>query len=325
MARVSIGVPVYNGERYLAEALESLLAQSFKDFEVVISDNASTDATTEIGRAYQSKDPRIRYFRSEQNRGAAWNFNRAFELSTAPLFKWAACDDLHEERFLERCVEVLDRDPSVVLSHTYYKMIDERGAALEYDPNHDRFVGGDGRPVPRADRNHIAEAAEPEARFRDLLTHMWWCVPSFGVIRRDAFLRTSGHGDYWGADKVFLAELALQGRFCQVPEALFAKRVHDGCSYGKDTQELEEHINTTGSHGLYHFTMFKNYVKIALNADLSLAQRAHCLLSVAGLTLRRGPWREILHQVSVRHPAKFAEMVIRARQRVHRGLQLRAR
>jgi glycosyltransferase involved in cell wall biosynthesis len=281
MARVSIGVPVYNGERYLAEALDSLLAQSFKDFEIVISDNASTDATIEIGRAYQSKDPRVRYFRSEQNRGAAWNFNRAFELSTAPLFKWAACDDLHEERFLERC--------------------------------------------PRADRNHIAEAAEPEVRFRDLLTHMWWCVPSFGVIRRDAFLKTSGHGDYWGADKLFLAELALYGRFCHVPEALFSKRVHDVCSYGKDTEELEEHINTAGSRGLYHFMMFKNYIKIALTADLSLAQRTHCLLSVAGLTLRRGPWREILHQVSVRHPAKFADMVIWARQRVNRGLELLAR
>jgi glycosyltransferase involved in cell wall biosynthesis len=325
MARVSIGVPVYNGERYLADALESLLAQSFKDFEIVISDNASTDATPEIGRAYQSKDPRVRYFKSEQNRGAAWNFNRAFELSTAPLFKWAACDDLHEERFLERFVEVLDRDPSVVLSHTYCKMIDERGAALQYDHTRDRFVGGDGRPIPRADRNHIAEAAEPEVRFRDLLTHMWWCVPSFGVMRRDAFLKTSDHGDYWGADKVFLAELALQGRFCQVPEALFAKRVHDGCSYGKDTQELEEHINTAGSQGLYHFMMFRNYLKIALTADLTLAQRTHCLLSVAGLTLRGGPWREILHQVSGRHPAKFAEMVIWARQRVHRRQQLRAR
>jgi glycosyltransferase involved in cell wall biosynthesis len=301
------------------------LAQSFKDFEIVISDNASTDATTEIGRAYQSKDPRVRYFRSEQNRGAAWNFNRAFELSTAPLFKWAACDDLHEERFLERCVEVLDRDRSVVLSHTYCKMIDGRGTALQYDHTRDRFVGGDGRPVPRADRNHIAEAAKAEVRFRDLLTHMWWCVPSFGVIRRDAFLKTSGHGDYWGADKVFLAELALQGRFYQVPEALFGKRVHDGCSYGKDTQELEEHINTAGSQGLYHFMMFRNYLKIALTADLTLAQRSHCLLSVAGLTLRGGPWREILHQVSGGHPAKFAEMVVWARQRVHRGQQLRAR
>jgi glycosyltransferase involved in cell wall biosynthesis len=298
MARVSIGVPVYNGERYLAEALESLLAQSFRDFE--------------IGRAYQSKDARVRYVRSEQNRGAAWNFNRSFELSTAPLFKWAACDDLHEARFLERCVDVLDRDDSVVLSHTYVKMIDDRGEALPYDPSNNRFVSRDGRPVPRADRNHIAEAAEAEVRFRDLLNHMWWCVPSFGVIRRDAFLKTAGHGDYWGADKVFLAELALQGRFCQVPEALFGKRVHDGCSYGKDTHELEEHINTTGSHGLYHFMMFKNYVKIALTADLSIGQRTHCLLSVAGLTLRGGPWREILHQLLMHRPANSLKLSLGA-------------
>src|SRR5918992_3329928 len=132
--KVSIGVPVHNGGTYLAEVLEGLLAQSFEDFEIVISDNASTDCTAEICHAYRNKDPRVRYFRSEQNLGAAWNHNRVFELSVAPLIKWAACDDLHEPLFLERCVDALHADTGVVLSHTYVKMIDERGESLAYDP-----------------------------------------------------------------------------------------------------------------------------------------------------------------------------------------------
>ena len=297
MSQVSIGVPAYNGEKYLAETLDSLLAQSFKDFEIVISDNASTDRTAEICRSYQNKDARVRYFRSERNLGAAWNHNRVFELSSAPLFKWAACDDLHEPLFLERCVEALYNDPGVVLSHTYVKMIDGRGEVLRYDRERDCYVDSSGKTVPLPDRNHIAETVEPEIRFGDVLSHVWWCVQNFGVMRREAFLRTSGHGNYWGADKVLIAELALQGRFHQVREQLFAHRVHDDCSFGKkDIHALEEHIDTGGSRGFYHFLMFKDYIKLALTADLSLRQRLNCLSSLARLTVRPGPWRQALHR-----------------------------
>jgi glycosyltransferase involved in cell wall biosynthesis len=297
MPQVSIGLPVYNGEKYLAETLDSLLGQSFQAFEIVISDNASTDRTAEICWSYQARDSRIRYFRSEQNRGAAWNFNRAFELSSAPLFKWAACDDLHEPRFLERCVDALDNDPGVVLSHTEVKMIDEQGEALRYDRQLGTFIDRGGKPVTPLDRDHIAEALDPEVRFRDVLTHMWWCVPSFGVVRRDAFLKTARHGNYWGADKVLLAELALQGRFHQVPEQLFAKRVHDECSYGKSLDQLEEHIDSNPAPKLFYFMMFKDYIKMIATADMSIRQRIRCLLSVARLTLQPGPWRQILRRL----------------------------
>ena len=133
MTQVSIGIPVYNGGKYLAAALNSLLAQSFKDFEIVISDNASTDRTGEICRSYQNKDARVSYFRSDQNLGAAWNHNRVIELSSAPLFKWAACDDLHDPLYLARCVDALHNDSGVVLSHTYLRVIDEEGRALRLD------------------------------------------------------------------------------------------------------------------------------------------------------------------------------------------------
>lgn len=108
--RVSIGLPVYNGQQYLRQALDSLLAQTFHTFEVIISDNASNDATPEICRDYAACDPRIRYVRHDVNRGAAWNFNYVFGLARGVYFKWHAHDDMLEPTFLEQCVTILDHD-----------------------------------------------------------------------------------------------------------------------------------------------------------------------------------------------------------------------
>ena len=114
--RVTIGLPVYNGQNYLVETLESLLAQTYTDFELVISDNASTDRTEAICRQYAAGDARIRYYRNDENIGASANYNRAFELGRGEYFKWAAHDDLLAPTYLERCVEVLDANPDVVLA-----------------------------------------------------------------------------------------------------------------------------------------------------------------------------------------------------------------
>jgi len=113
--RVSIGLPVYNGENYLEEAIDSILAQTYKDFELIISDNASTDRTPDICQAYANKDPRIRYYRNEKNIGAAVNFNRVFELSSSEYFKWAAHDDIIAPDYISECIEILDNDDSIVL------------------------------------------------------------------------------------------------------------------------------------------------------------------------------------------------------------------
>src|SRR5436190_12174806 len=91
---VSIGLPVFNGERYLRQALDSLLGQDFQDFELIISDNASTDRTAEICRAYVAKDRRIRYYRNESNIGSAPNYRRVFELARGEFFKWCSHDDV---------------------------------------------------------------------------------------------------------------------------------------------------------------------------------------------------------------------------------------
>ena len=115
--RISIGLPVYNGERYLETALDSLLRQTCTDFELIISDNASSDGTEAICRRYAHRDPRVLYHRSERNRGASWNHNHVVEFARAPYFKWAAHDDVCAPEFLERCAGVLDGHPAVILCY----------------------------------------------------------------------------------------------------------------------------------------------------------------------------------------------------------------
>src|SRR5713101_1663534 len=124
-SRVSIGVPVYNGERYLGAALDSLLTQTYEDFELVICDNASTDRSGEIAQSYAAKDKRVRYARNQKNLGAARNYRRTFELSSGAYFRWAPADDLSGPELLARCVEILDREPSVVLVNPKTSFIDE--------------------------------------------------------------------------------------------------------------------------------------------------------------------------------------------------------
>ncbi len=129
--RVSVGLAVYNGENFIRAAIDSILAQTFTDFELVISDNASTDKTQEICLEYAAKDGRIRYYRCERNMGAAWNQNRVFELSRGEYFRLAAHDDVIAPEYLAKCVEVLDQNPSVVLCHSWTKAINDQGEVIE--------------------------------------------------------------------------------------------------------------------------------------------------------------------------------------------------
>src|SRR6202011_3838576 len=131
---VSIGLPVYNGERYLRETLDSILAQTYHDFEVIISDNGSTDATEQICREYTARDSRIRYHRSAVNRGAAWNYNNVTALSNGKYIKHAAADDLLMPTYLERCVATLEHDQSMTVCHSRSKFIDEDGRSVPVSP-----------------------------------------------------------------------------------------------------------------------------------------------------------------------------------------------
>jgi glycosyltransferase involved in cell wall biosynthesis len=206
---LSVGLFVYNGERFLEQALDSFLNQTFTDFELLISDNASTDRTGEIANAYAAHDDRIRYYRTEKNMGAGWNMRRVYELAQGRYFKWAAVDDVLQPEFFRRCVEILEGDPSYVLAHTKTKAIDENGTLLE------NYV------TPK-----IAESNDPVNRFREMILTDHNCYQIFGVMRMSALRQLPPQGIYVGGDRVLLARMSLLGRFYEVPEHLFITRRH---------------------------------------------------------------------------------------------------
>ncbi len=299
MPRVSIGIPVYNGEKYLAETLDSLQAQTLEDFEIVISDNASTDRTAEICRAYQALDSRILYFRNERNIGAAPNFNRVLELCCAPLFHGGAHDDLYHPRFLERCVAALELDPGVVLSHVRTQLVGDHGEPLRFDPAQNCYIDsyggtrGTSGDVMRPQPFHIAEAASPAVRFRDVIWQMGWSLPLSGVIRRDALLATGLYHNYSGADKVLLAELALQGRFHEIGEELFAKRMHRDCTHYKDTRARAAYESTEPT-GVPQLRMLRDYTRMAMAASMSPRERLHCMVTIVGKACHFQAWRRLV-------------------------------
>ncbi|EAW42903.1 glycosyltransferase family 2 protein, partial [Nodularia spumigena] len=195
-------------ERFIKSALDALLAQTFEDFELIISDNASTDNTEEICRAYAAQDKRIRYYRNDTNLGCSRNFNRVLELSVGEYFKWAAYDDLHAPDFIMKCVAVLDNKPTVVLCHSHVSLIDENGDFIQ---NYNIQLNTDSQ--------------HPHKRFHELLTkHL--CYQCYGVIRASALRKVPPMGSYGTADGILLLRIGLLGEFYEIPEYLFFARSH---------------------------------------------------------------------------------------------------
>lgn len=229
MPKLHIGLPVYNGADYLAASLDALLHQTFSDFEIILSDNGSTDATPAIARAYAARDSRITYLRYQNNRGAAWNWNNTLAHARAEYFKWAAHDDLHDPRYIERCIAVLDENPAVALCYTASRYVDAEGLPI-VDEAGRAIVGG-----RRSDGCHLRQA-HPHQRLRHLLG-LYPMHVLFGVMRREALARTRGMGRFASADRILVAEIALQGQVHEIDEELFIRRLHPAMSWTVTTSE----------------------------------------------------------------------------------------
>jgi glycosyltransferase involved in cell wall biosynthesis len=294
MYEVAIGMPVWNGEAFLSQAIESVLAQTYSDFQLVISDNASTDSTPEICRAYAKLDKRIHYIRQEKNIGAARNFNEVFHRSSGRYFKWAAHDDVLGPAFVEECVRVLDVDETVVLCSPATVLINEDGSLLRYSSQHKAMVDSYGTKWPvTPEKNPRLTSTDPAERFAAVLLDMYMCLEIFGLIRRSALERTSVQPSHVGGDKVLLAELSLIGRYYLLPETrdpLFYRRCHSGqFSNARSGNYRATWLSGKKSHMFSHqLQLLAGYTRVAFSAELSLEQRCRCVSVIWRRAVTRG-------------------------------------
>jgi glycosyltransferase involved in cell wall biosynthesis len=278
--RVSIGMPVRNGQRYIAPAIDSLLSQTYRGFELIICDNASNDQTEAICREYVARDPRVRYFRNSRNLGPAGNHNRCFALSRGQYFRWHAHDDLCAPTYLERCVELLDADKSVVIAYPSTLIVDEVG-----------------NPLEEYGFRPLTDSVHASQRFAELVLvnhRLHRAVEIFGLMRSSALLQTPLEGAYARGDSVLLARMALLGRFVELPDRLFLSRCHPSQSM----QTMPTHhglgrlrrllgtgplpppewwdVTRKGKANFPEWNLFKEYWLSIGRAPLSVAERANC-------------------------------------------------
>jgi glycosyltransferase involved in cell wall biosynthesis len=267
---VSVGMPVYNGERFLGRAVDTLIGQDLESLELVISDNGSTDGTEEICRSYARADRRVRYERHDVNRGAAWNYTNVLRIAnpSARYFAWAAADDEHDAAYLTRTVALLDDDPTASLAHTGTADIDDEGFVIKRW--HEPF-------------RRLA-SRDPGERLFDLATMRHECFEAFGVIRHDVAKVTRGLLPFSDADHILLAEIALRGRMLHDDEILFFRRQHPERSMAAFVHA--RHRNEWFDPGKADTLTFPTwrigaeYLRAIREAPLTSAERRSCYLSM---------------------------------------------
>jgi len=297
---VGIGMPVYNGERYVAEAIESVLRQTYSDFQLVISDNASTDRTGEICRAYSLADTRVRYLRNDVNVGAVPNFNRVFELTQGRYFKWAAHDDVMGPDLLSRSVDALEAAPDAAVCHTAIEYIDESGASLGVHRH--RIVGSD--------------SDDRATRFGALVLRPHDCYALMGLLRRSLVASAMPMQGFHGADRAMLAHIALAGRFVALPDALLQVRDHAD-RYSRAQKNVRDRAawydaRNTGRLTFPVWRLYGTYWSTTASSDLSAGSRLRtCLVLLKWWFVNFNAFRMALDLVGSFAPGAvdFAERV----------------
>lgn len=229
--QVSIGMPVYNGERFIREAIDSLLAQTFTDFELIISDNASTDKTEEICLEYAAKDHRVRYVRQTQNIGATANFKFLLDEAVGEFFMWAAADDLQKKTFIESLHNILKNDTNIILAMSDVENIQENGAVISYSTLDDIRLQSVEKNWNRVQRRF----------FRNPTSNIFFCI--YGLYRteytRKISLNYKNLVKYASGSEIpILAQLSLLGKITSIPEPLKIYRRHSISIYHAEQSRI---------------------------------------------------------------------------------------
>ena len=261
---VTVGIPAYNSEKYLAQSIESLLAQTYRDFVMVICDNASTDGTAELCQRYVQQDSRVRYFRNPVNIGMTGNFNRVFELTDTKYIKWSTADDFWAPDMLADAVAVMEADASIAVCYPKVTIVDGEGR------EQDRFE----------DKLHLMQD-DPAERFLGVVKNLKLVNHHLGLLRTDVIRRTQLFGKHVAADVGFVAELSLYGKFYQVDKYQFSRRFHtDSSSWKRDDQDQQARRFHAANVRKIPFNTWRYHwvlVKAVLRAPLGIASKARLL------------------------------------------------
>lgn len=282
---MSIGLPVRNGARYLGEALASIQAQTFQDFEVIIGDNGSDDETPAICRSAAAADRRIRYVRHPQNLGAAGNYNWVAAQARGEFFRWATHDDVMSPLFLETCLAALEEaGPTTVLAFPRTTIIDADGHKVE-DWIHEQ-AWRPGQVVQR----RLADLLLVPRGFLNL------CSPVAGLMRTAVLRGTRMIGPFNSSDKVLIVEMALRGDFVEVPDHLWLRRVHAGSSLQANASPAEVALwfdpRNRGAV-LPQTRLLREYAAAIASAPIPRGQRSACLLPLLRWVASNRRWRVI--------------------------------
>ena len=273
---LSIGIPVFNGARYLGHTLECLRRQEFEDVEILISDNASTDGTAEIAQRAAEADPRISYVRQPFNMGPTANNNYLFHHTSGEFFTWLACDDGFEPGYHRRMVGMLRARPDAAAAMSRVRLIDP-----------------DGNPLDHADETpRDGDHPDPVERFMRYASFSHWCQYTYAVMRRTAMARTRLLLPFWGSDRLWCAELAMQGPLLRDPETLFFVRQHpDRLTRRMGRAErytMSFYLTPTGSRAmtLYYAKQLRESIE---RSGLTGADKARARRAMRAWTLRNAP------------------------------------
>ena len=213
---VSIGMPVYNGEEFIRKALDSLLNQTHTNFELIISDNQSTDNTEIIVQEYAKKDNRIKYVKSETNEGAISNLNKVFSLAKYDYFMWASHDDFWSDGYIELCLEGFNYKNNIVLSTVISSIV---------DPHKENEIARD----LGLDTTNTNSANKFISYRKYLRTFPGADCIFYGLYDRKVLSSVMPMQNVVASDHILLSELSLNGDFCRTPANVFFKRDGGAC------------------------------------------------------------------------------------------------
>lgn len=265
--RVSIGMPVYNGEKYIEEAIRSNLAQTYEDFYLYIADNASTDRTEEICRDFASDDKRIKYIRNEKNLGASRNYSVCFEPAKSEYFRWSNADDVIEQSLIEQCIQFLDENKDYVLVYGKTKIIDLDGKLIEY---YDDMLN--------------LEQESAYDRFKFFLGNIGLSNILYGLMRRLPLSKTALLGNYTASDINLIGEFTLYGKYKELGDYLFCRRMHpEASSWDRSDSDKQKEFWDPNKKSFQLDTMRSSYeyYKSIVRAPITYQEKTRLLYLIS--------------------------------------------